>query len=337
MRVGLAGCGKTGQKYLQAIVHLTEAELVAVFDTNFDMARRAALAFEVPAYDTLDTMLRAVQLDGIIVTSPTASHGAIALTAVAHGVSVLVEQPMALTLPDAVAMVEKAKAAGVILAEAHSARLLPAVQQVVRAVHSDRLGTVVQAHAQVVAPRSDSYYQEAPWRLDPARSGGLVFSEAIAIFDVLISLLGPVKEIYARANHAVYRRPGEDVLSVQVEFQSGSLATLNATTVGLKASAEERLTLVGTQGAAVVGPTLQSIQSWAVDGDDEESVRRRLMELPARTSWQSSWDALDDFVGALDQGGTPVLAAFHGLDTVAAAEAVERSVESESVVHLASA
>ncbi len=337
VRLGLAGCGKAGQKYLQAIVHLPEAELVAAFDTNYEVARRAALAFDVPAYDTLETMLRAIQLDGIIVASPTATHGPIALTAIANGVSVLVEQPMALTLAEAAAMVQKAKAAGVILAEAHSVRLLPAIQQVARAVRSGRLGTVVQAHAQVVAPRSDPYYEESPWRLDPTKSGGLIFSEAIALFDVLISLLGPVQEIYAQANYAVHHRPVEDVLSVQGQFQSGALATLNATTVGIKAGSAELLALVGTQGAAGIGPTLQGIQGWTVDGDDEDSVRQRLRELPARTSWQSSWDALDDFVRALEQGGTPVLAACHGLDTVAAAQAVERSVESGHVVRLDSA
>jgi predicted dehydrogenase len=164
-----------------------------------------------------------------------------------------------------------------------------------------------------------------PWRQDPAASGGLAFSEAIAMLDVMIDVIGPVRQVFTWANTSVTARPIEDVMSVALLFDSGALGTLSVTTAAAKAYAEDRLAVVGTHGSAVIGPALQSIESWRIDGDDEDAVRQKMMDLPARTSWQSNWDALHDFVEALAEGIEPTLTARQSIGTIATAEAMVQS------------
>lgn len=326
VRLGLVGCGKAGQKYLQALVHLSEAQLVATFDPDFEAAGRAATAFDAPAFDDLSAMLRQMDIEGIVVASPNDTHRGIIEIAAAAGVSALVEQPFALSYRDAVAMRDMGRRAGIVLASAHALRLLPSVDQLVSAVRGQRLGTLVQATAQVVSSRSQSYFDETPWRQQMESSGGLTFSEAMAVLDILIYVMGPVREVFALANRTITPRPIEDVLSATMVFESGALATLSATTAAMKAHAEERIALIGTHGSAMVGPTLQGLEGWRIDGDDEQSVCQKIMDLPARTSWQGNWDALHDFVQALGEGIEPGLTVDQSLNTIACAEAIVRSL-----------
>ncbi len=334
LRLGLVGCGKAGQKYLQALVHLNEAQLVATFDPNFEAASRAATAFDAPAFDDLATMLRQMDIDGIVVASPNDTHRAIIEIACAARVSALVEQPFALSYQDATAMREMAAKAGIVLASAHALRLLPSVSQLAAAVRGHRLGTVVQATAEVVCSRPQSFFDEMPWRQQLESSGGLTFSEAVSVLDILIHLMGPAREVFAFANRTVTSRPIEDALSATLVFESGAVATLAATTAAVKAHAEERISLVGTQGSATVGPTLQGLEAWRMDGDDEQAVCQKIMDLPARTSWQGNWDALHDFVEALGEGIEPSLTVDQALHTIACAEAIRRSLNEDQPVRL---
>ena len=315
-------------------MHLTEAQLVATYDPDYEAAQSAALALDTPAFDDLNAMLRQVDIDGVVVASPNDTHRAVVDKCVAAGVSALVEQPLALSYEDAVAMRDSAHRKNIVLASAHPLRLLPSVRQLKSAVRSQRLGAVVQANAQVVCSRPQTFYDEAGWRQDPLASGGLTFSEAMVLLDVLIELMGPAKIVFALANSQVTPRPIEDVLSVNIRFESGALATFSATTAAVKAHAEERVALVGTHGSATIGPTLQSIEAWRIDGDDETAVRQKMMELPARTSWQSNWDALQDFVEALSEGIEPGLTIDQSLDTIACAEAIALSLHEGRSVDL---
>ena len=332
VRLGLVGCGKAGQKYLQALVHLTEAELVATYDPDYEAARRAAMAFDAPAFEDLSVMLRQMDIDGVVVAAPSHTHRQLVDVIVAQGVSALVEQPLTLTYEDALAMHRAAKRGGVVISSAHPLRLLPSVRQVAAAVRGHRLGTIIQATAQVVCSRTQSFYDEMLWRQDPASSGGLTFSEAISVLDVLVDLLGVPEEVFAVANHRLSTRAIEDAFSASLVFASGALATLSATTAAMKAHMEERIALVGTQGSATIGPTLAGVEAWRIEDDDEQALRRKMAELPPRTSWQSNWDALHDFVEALREGTDPFLTVEQSLNTIACAEAVVRSMNQGRVV-----
>jgi len=67
------------------------------------------------AFETLDALLDACEVDAVLITAPPALHAALALNAFARGKHVLVEKPMALTMSDGMRMVGAARSAGVLL------------------------------------------------------------------------------------------------------------------------------------------------------------------------------------------------------------------------------
>jgi predicted dehydrogenase len=112
LSVALVGCGRIAQVHQQYLAEVPEAELVAVCDgdptARTAMSGRAA----VPAYSTLEEMLRCATPQVVHILTPPPTHAALAMTALAAGAHVLIEKPMALSAADADALVAAARRHG---------------------------------------------------------------------------------------------------------------------------------------------------------------------------------------------------------------------------------
>ena len=118
MRLGLAGAGPWGRRYIATIRELPHLTLAHVASAN------PASAALVPSGCALSADWRALagdrSLDGLIIATPPATHLEIALLAIAHGIPVLVEKPMTLSLADANLLAERARRARVLVMVGHT-------------------------------------------------------------------------------------------------------------------------------------------------------------------------------------------------------------------------
>ncbi len=111
LSLGIAGCGKVVEIYhLPALAQSGNWRLTAACDPS-----RQRLAWlrqsmpEIPVYQTLDAMLDQEKLDALLITSPPAFHGSLAIEALNRGLHVLVEKPLALNSRDAKEMLQSAR------------------------------------------------------------------------------------------------------------------------------------------------------------------------------------------------------------------------------------
>lgn len=325
LKLGLIGCGKIGQKHLQALVHQKDFSLVATMDTDISRAEAAAVAFDAEAFDSASMMLTRGTLDAVVIATPSGAHKEMALQALEEGCHVLIEKPMTLCYQDAREILECARMYERKVSVTQFNRLLPAVSWMLQAVQEGRLGKLVNGGISVRWARPQSYYDEAPWRGTRAMDGGVLFNQAIHALDVLLQAMGPVEEVFAHAGTLSHHIEAEDTVAGTLRFVSGALASVAATTSVPVANLEERITVVGDGGVVVIGPTTNQIQVWRVDGEDEDEVRRDLSEMPARPGWQSHADALVDFAQAIRENRTPVLSGETAATSVAVVEALTRS------------
>ncbi len=117
VRIGLIGVGPWGRNLLRTLDATAGAELVAV-------ASRTARRADLPAGAwTLErdwtTLLTGHALDAIVVAVPPAVHGGIVARAIAAGLHVLVEKPLALDPTEAFGLAEAAARAGTLLLVDH--------------------------------------------------------------------------------------------------------------------------------------------------------------------------------------------------------------------------
>jgi UDP-N-acetyl-2-amino-2-deoxyglucuronate dehydrogenase len=328
LRVALVGCGKIGQKHLQALVHRRLFELVATVDADLDKASAAAVAFDAAPYDALDAALRDFpDLDAVIVATPSGTHRMLVETAFRSNKHVLVERPMALTAADARDLVEMAEERHRVLAVTQFNRLLPSVALALETYRQGRLGRLVQGGVAVRLSRLQSYYDAAPWRGTRSMDGGILFNQAIHAMDVLLQFSGPIVEAFAYGAILTHQIETEDTMVGVLRAESGALLTVEATTSVADGNLEERVVIIGDQGSLVLGPTIQQVQFWRVPGDDEDEIREEINQAPARAGWHSHADALEDFARAVGERETPKLSGRSALHAIEVIEALLRSAE----------
>lgn len=142
LRVAVIGAGYVATHHLAALQALDFIDIVGICDTNLEAARALARRFGGQALAQADG-LRSLQPDIVHVLTPPASHAHLALLALDMGAHVLVEKPMADTVADCEALVERARARGRHLGVNHSDLFDPVVQQALQAVRAGRIGDLV--------------------------------------------------------------------------------------------------------------------------------------------------------------------------------------------------
>ena len=143
-RVVVAGAGGIAGDWLRPLSRRPDVELVAVADP--DTARASSLlaeqALDVPVDDDLGSAL-ARGADLLVNLTPPGLHRAVSEQGLAAGCDVLTEKPLTDALPDAVSLVEAARAAGRTLAVMQNRRYLAPVVRMNELVAEGAIGEVV--------------------------------------------------------------------------------------------------------------------------------------------------------------------------------------------------
>lgn len=209
LRVGLLGYGLAGRVFHAPLVAATDGlELAAVVTTDPD--RRAQVQREHPGtrlFDRSDQLIGSGEIDVVVVATPNRSHVAMARLAVAAGLPVVVDKPLAATSAEGRALVEEARRRGVPLTVFQNRRWDGDFLTVRRLIDEGALGTVLRFES-----RFDRWRPEVRdrWREQaaPEDAGGLLFDLGAHLVDQAVQLFGPVESVYAEIDH---RRPGTAV------------------------------------------------------------------------------------------------------------------------------
>ncbi|HEY2336863.1 MAG TPA: Gfo/Idh/MocA family oxidoreductase [Burkholderiales bacterium] len=108
VRLGLAGAGRWGRNYLRTAARLEGVQLASVASRNPDTAASVPPGCRVVG--DWRELLDPSALDGLIIATPPATHAEIARAALAKGISVLIEKPLALSAGDAASILAAARA-----------------------------------------------------------------------------------------------------------------------------------------------------------------------------------------------------------------------------------
>ena len=195
---------------------------------------RAGLADEIglELSSDLQDALDDDNVEGVIVTTPHATHEALVLRAVEAGMQVFCEKPLSLTADSAKKMVKACAAAGLVLGVGHERRWEPAMEEVARLVKTGELGTIlhVEGHYShdLFAPLAANNWRGS--EIDAPAAGWTAMG--VHMTDLFISMLGPITEISAISAKRVLDLPSGDVVCAQFRFgdgTSGSISVVSST------------------------------------------------------------------------------------------------------------
>ncbi|MBW3571725.1 MAG: Gfo/Idh/MocA family oxidoreductase, partial [Gemmatimonadetes bacterium] len=120
MQAGVLGVGSLGFHHARILRQVPGARLAGIYDDDAARLATVAAELEVRPFRSRDELLETV--DAAVIAVPTTVHAEVALAAIAAGVHLLIEKPIAHTLAEADAIVDAANAAGLVVATGHVER-----------------------------------------------------------------------------------------------------------------------------------------------------------------------------------------------------------------------
>jgi UDP-N-acetylglucosamine 3-dehydrogenase len=125
----LCGAGAMGRNHGRALRQLAGARLMGVVELDPERGRAAATELGVDWWPEVAQLPASVVADtaGVVIATPTPTHESVAVESFARGWHVLVEKPIAHTLPSAARMVQASESAGKLLMVGHIERFNGAV------------------------------------------------------------------------------------------------------------------------------------------------------------------------------------------------------------------
>ncbi len=335
IRFALVGCGSIAKTQIKALLELSpEVELVSLCDTDATRAKALAEAFSLEVVD-LESIFADPTIDVVSFCTPTGVHAELGIRALEAGKHVVVEKPMDVSLEACRRMKATAEKVGKLCSVISQHRCDPASSIVRQALDAGKFGDLIFTEARIPWFRTQEYYDSEDWRGTWAiDGGGALTNQGIHTVDLMLWFAGPVKRVFARmATLAHQRIEVEDLITVQIEFESGMMGTLLASTA-MYPGYPISLGLFGTSGSVLIeGDELQTlaVQGEATlsgSGANAHAVQvatggtrsaSAQAEKPSDEAWQwgdAHREQFRDFVACIRSGNTPIVTAEDGLNAV---------------------
>jgi predicted dehydrogenase len=330
--VGIVGCGNVALNFhlpsYQA--HPDRFDVVGLADPTaerLDFGRSTAGLGNGQVHLDSKELLARDDIDLVDICTPQHLHRDVIVAAAAAGKHIVCEKPLASVPAEAVAAVDAAERAGVVLGVVHNYLFFPEVVAAKHVVDSGELGDVrvviVNYLGVVDLPGAGGYRPQ--WRHDPAAAGGGVLMDMLHAVYLAEHLLGtPVERVSAYADTV---RPGDSVEDLALcRFEADHKVALVNMGWGLGHGGVQ---VVGTKGRLTIDYRDDGTPPWApferLTVTTEKGTRVEPLpagkELPELVL-DSMQAAVLDIGDAINQGRAPVAGgrqALHILEATLAA------------------
>lgn len=272
VRLGIIGCGAISKKHGEAISRIGGAKLVAAADLLEENVRQFVNTYGGKSYTDYREMLEDPNVDAVIIATPSGLHAKMGQDTLDAGKHVLVEKPLAMCANDADRLIKKAEEVKRCLGTVHPNRHYETSEMTHKAIEGGRFGELSHGVATVRWNRTQKYYDEAPWRKTREMDGGVLLNQAWHALDLLLWFMGPVAKVQGMTSKRLHDIETEDIALVTLEFESGALGVVEATTNVYPRNLEQTVSVFGEKGTVILGGSrIDALRVWRVEGDKDEN------------------------------------------------------------------
>ena len=248
IRAAIAGLGRWGRNLVEAGHGHPRLTIVRAVEPDIGRARDFCAQHQLELSDNLEAVLADGTIDAVLLATPHSLHPAQVIACAGARKQVFCEKPLALSRAGAARLFKACRDAGVVLAVGHNRRFWPSMRALRAIVASGALGTVL--HVEGHNSNENSQALTAGWRLSSEESpGGGLTGAGLHVLDAFVSMLGPVRRVYAQLHQREQGPPPLDTALMTLDFANGvtgTLATVRATPFYW------RVHVFGTRGSAEV-------------------------------------------------------------------------------------
>ncbi|MDR0700554.1 MAG: Gfo/Idh/MocA family oxidoreductase [Tannerella sp.] len=219
VRLGMIGTGSRGMYHLNNLLHIPQAEVVALCDDYDPHLQQAAALFpKAKLYDDYRRLLEDKDVQAVLIVTPLNEHEQMTIDSFSVGKHVFCEKSMALTLDGCCRIYDAYKSSGKVLYIGQQRLFDPKYIRAMEMIHSGLIGTITGMRAYWY--RNNDWRRPVPspelerrinWRLYRASSAGLVTELAAHQLQVGDWAIGLRPESVAGYGDLVYWNDGREV------------------------------------------------------------------------------------------------------------------------------
>jgi len=222
LKVGVIGVGYLGKFHAEKYARMEHVDLVGVVDTNPYKAQKISDKLNTHPYFNYQDIIDKV--DAVSIAVPTPDHYRISQAFLTHGVDVLIEKPMTVTLQEADELIKTAEAQGLIIQVGHLERFNPAVVA---------LKDIIKKPAFIESHRLSVYK-------DRCADVSVVLDLMIHDIDIITNFVcSDIKQIHAAGVSVISGYT--DIANARLEFDNGCVANVTASRISRRNERKIRL------------------------------------------------------------------------------------------------
>ena len=165
MKYALIGCGRISVNHIQAALN-NKLEIVGICDIVPERMKEKKDIFEkienVKEYANYIEMIESEKPELVAIATERGKHAKIAIDCIRHGINVIIEKPIALSISDANMIISEAKKYNVKVCANHQNRFNKAIQKIRSAVEEEKFVKLFHGTAHICWNREKKYYEQAP-------------------------------------------------------------------------------------------------------------------------------------------------------------------------------
>lgn len=344
MKYALIGCGRIATNHVKAVLN-NGLEFVAACDIEPENIELLLAKHElqndegIARYTDYKKLVdEHPELELAAIATSSGAHAEIALYCIDHGINVIIEKPMAMSMADAEEIIRRSEEKGVKVSACHQNRFNIAVQQMRNALEAGRFGKLSHGSIHVRWNRGRQYYDQATWRGTWAEDGGCLMNQCIHGIDLLRWMLGnEVVSVYGvtRQQQHDYLE-AEDVGMAVITFANGAIATIEGTTNVYPQNLEETLYLFGENGTVKLGgKSTNNIDVWDFADETEADQKNKGLEEATSNVYGNGHTSLyADVIDAIANDRKPYVDAVAGRNALEMILAIYKSMKTGEVIKL---
>lgn len=323
LNIGVIGVGHLGALHTKMLTTIESANVVGVYDQNFERSKKIADEFQTKSFEEIDELLNSV--DAVSIAVSTKSHFDIAAKALIAGKHIFIEKPITENSQQAKKLIQIAKQKKLKIQVGHIERFNSALLAI---EHIQLNPLFIESHRLA---------QFNPRGADVA----VVHDLMIHDIDIILSLVkSPVENIWA--NGVAVVTDTIDIANARLQFQNGCVANVTASRISKSRMRKMRLfqkdayvSVDFIEGLSeifrLVDPSDEKFQSTTMLGmlENANSNKKIIYDRPPRKEINALKYELELFINAVQNDKTPQVTAEDGLRALEVAQTIVDKISNQ--------
>lgn len=225
VRVGLIGLGKMGISHHAIVNAHPDVILAAVCDSTQYVLDVLNKYTGVKCYSDYRRMIDTEELDCVVVSTPSRTHGEIVGYALEHDLHVFCEKPFVLDPQEGERLVRLARERNRVTQVGYHYRFVGAFHEAKRLLAAGALGSIHHVRAEAYGPVA-LRPKGSTWRTARSEGGGCLYDYASHAIDLVNYLIAPPIAVGGTVLNKIFSRDVEDEVYATLHFAGGATGQL---------------------------------------------------------------------------------------------------------------